>query len=161
MFSLYLPIMKRMVEYLKNYWGRLRNAAQRAYVVARRYVSPAFVVMFVVAFTLWYISKLTYTYTTDFNIRVEIDGQTIELPCVVEGKGTNLVSYGLSSRRIKVPLSELKYELVDIPTEEDNDASPKIRKIRIDRTSLRNAISVRFSDIKVQNVGTDDYIYLD
>ena len=67
--------MKRIVKLLNSCWAWLCRIFQRTHGVVRRYVSPAFVVMLAVSFTLWYISKLTYTYTTDFNIKVEIDGQ--------------------------------------------------------------------------------------
>ena len=152
--------MKRIVKLLNSCWAWLCRIFQRTHGVVRRYVSPAFVVMLAVSFTLWYISKLTYTYTTDFNIKVEIDGQTLVLPCVVEGKGANLVSYSLSSRRIKVPLSDLRYEWVDVPTEDGDEVSVS-RKIRIDRNSLRDAISLHFSDINVKSVANDADIYLD
>ena len=72
--------MKRIWELVKAFFRLLR-----------RYVSPVFIAMFVLAFILWYISKLNYTYTTDFKVKVKVDDRRIEVPCVVEGKGTNLV----------------------------------------------------------------------
>ena len=97
--------MKRFLALLKTWAQKLRN-----------YVSPVFLAMLAVSFTLWYISKLNYTYTTDFNIKVKVNGERIVVPCVVEGKGTTLFGYGFyASRRANIPLSELNYDVVQVP----------------------------------------------
>ena len=59
----------------------------------RRYVSPVFLALLVASFILWYLAKLTYMYTTEQTIRLSIDGQPVEITCVVEGVGTNLFGY--------------------------------------------------------------------
>ncbi len=70
----------------------------------RRYVSPVFLALLVASFILWYLAKLSYTYTTEQTIRVNIDGQPIEVACVVEGLGTNLFGYRVySSKRLRIP----------------------------------------------------------
>ena len=58
-----------------------------------RYVSPVFLAPLVASFILWYIAKLSYTYTTEQTVRVSVDGQPFEVTCVVEGVGTNLFGY--------------------------------------------------------------------
>ena len=55
-----------------------------------RYVSPVFLALLVASFILWYIAKLSYTYTTEQTVKVSVDGQPFEVTCVVEGVGTNL-----------------------------------------------------------------------
>ena len=35
----------------------------------RRYVSPVFLALLVASFILWYIAKLSYTYTTEQTVR--------------------------------------------------------------------------------------------
>lgn len=146
--------MKRFLALLKVGVQKLRN-----------YISPVFLALFAVSFTLWYISKLNYTYTTDFNIKVKIDGERIIVPCVVEGKGTNLFGYGFyTSRRVNIPLSELNYDIIEepvVPTEGAvADSLAKEYKVRISPISMQDAISVRFSDLKIVSVGNFDDIPL-
>ncbi|MFI3285277.1 MAG: hypothetical protein R3Y08_01355 [Rikenellaceae bacterium] len=112
----------------------------------RHYISPAFWVMLTASFVLWYIAKLSYIYTTDLNIDVKIGTSKFEVKCVVEGVGTNLFGYRLyKGGKVSIPLSELKYERV-------NDGFDS-RNIIIEPQSLQNALSVRYSDIKVISVG--------
>ncbi len=136
--------MKRFVETVKRFFEKLRH-----------YVSPVFVMLLVVSFTLWYIAKLNYKYTTEFEVKVNIDGQRFTVPCVVEGVGTNLLGYVYASRRINIPLSELQYSKVrDADSVQELGAEPEFSdKIHIDPSSLQNAISVRFSDIKIISIG--------
>lgn len=112
----------------------------------RRYVSPVFIVLFVASFILWYIAKLNYTYTADFNVKLNIDGERIEVPCVVEGQGTNLMNHKLKiGSRLRIPLSELSYS-----EDTDDDGT---ENVVIEPRSLRNAVSVRMSDIKIISLG--------
>ncbi len=138
--------MKRFVELLKVGLQRLR-----------KYVSPVFLALLAVAFTLWYILKLDYTYTTDFKVEVNIDGERIMVPCVVEGKGSNLFGYGFySSRRVNIPLSDLKHEVVNVPVpgQQENDSLIVMEsKLRISPVAMQDALSVRFSDLKIVSVG--------
>ncbi len=113
----------------------------------KRYVSPVFLVMLVASFILWYISKLSYTYTTDYNVAINTDGEKYEVSCIFEGVGTNLVGYHTHfGRRIRIPLSELKYKA---SREEGHEGM-----IIIDPHSLQQAIAVRFSDVKVVSIGS-------
>lgn len=75
----------------------------------RRYVSPVFLALLVASFILWYLAKLTYMYTTEQTIRLSIDGQPVEITCVVEGVGTNLFGYRVyMNKTLRIPLAELK-----------------------------------------------------
>lgn len=113
---------------------------------SRRSISPAFIAMFVASFVLWYITKLNYNYTTDYNVRLNIGGEKVEVPCVIEGKGTNLFNYKFQlSKRLRIPLEELSYQTV-------SDDFGEVF-LQIDPKSLQNAISVRVSDIKVVSLG--------
>lgn len=121
----------------------------------RNYISPVFVALLVISFSLWYISKLNYTYTTDFNIKVKVNGERIIVPCVVEGKGSNLIGYGFySSRRVSIPLSELNYDIVEVEVEDEgtNTINHEM-KVRISPISMQDALSIRFSNIKIVSVG--------
>lgn len=107
-----------------------------------RTVSPVFLALLVASFILWYIAKLSYTYTTDQTVHLNVDGVPFEVTCVVEGVGTNLFGYRVyMDKTLYIPLSELKYKL---STEEGHE-----NKILLDVQSLQNAISLKFSDIKV------------
>ncbi|MFR9504170.1 MAG: hypothetical protein SNH73_06965 [Rikenellaceae bacterium] len=112
----------------------------------RHYISPAFFVMLTASFVLWYIAKLSYTYTTDLDVNIKVGGNKFKVGCVVEGVGTNLFGYRLyKGGKVSIPLSELKYE-------RSYGVSSK-GKIVIDPQSLQNALSVRYSDIKVVSIG--------
>ena len=113
----------------------------------RRYVSPVFLALLVASFIMWYIAKLNYTYTTEQPFTVNVDGERFKVSCVVEGVGTNLFGYRVyMSKRLRIPLSELKFRSVKA---EDGE-----KFLKIDSLSLHNAISVRLSDIKVISVGS-------
>ena len=146
--------MKRLYALLKTWAQKLRN-----------YIPPVFLAMLAVSFTLWYISKLNYTYTTDFNIKVKVNGERLVVPCVVEGKGTTLFGYGFyASRRATIPLEELNYDIIEEPATTAEgavvDSLAKEYKVRISPISMQDAISVRFSDLKIVSVGDFDDIPL-
>ncbi len=108
------------------------------------YVPPVFLAMLVASFILWYIAKLSYTYTTEQVIPVTVDGRKFKVTCVVEGIGTNLFGYKVyMNNSIRIPLSNLKY--APVVGSEDS--------IAIDPSSLRSAISVHYSDIKIISIG--------
>jgi len=112
----------------------------------RRYISPVFIVLFVASFILWYIAKLNYTYTADFDVKLNIDGNRIEVPCVVEGQGTNLLNHKLKiGSRLRIPLSELSYSV--------NVDGEGAETLVIEPRSLKNSVSVRMSDIKIISLG--------
>lgn len=128
------------MEKIKGWWHHMM-----------RYVSPTFVILICASFIMWYILKLQYTYTTDLVVLVNIEGEQMRVPCVIEGKGTNLFGYRVyMHKEIKIPLSDLKYTTIS----DMNDATGEIvDSIIIDPHSIQSAISVRFSDIKVIAVG--------
>ena len=137
--------MKRLFALLKVGLQKVRN-----------YISPAFVAIFVISFSLWYISKLNYNYTTDLNFKVKVNGERIVVPCVVDGKGSNLIGYGFYiSRRVSIPLSELNYDIVEVPVknEEGVDSLNSEMKVRISPISMQDALSIRFSNLKIVSVG--------
>lgn len=138
---------------MKRLYALLKVGMQRL----RKYISPVFLALLAVSFTLWYILKLDYTYTTDFKVDVNIDGERITVPCVVEGKGSTLFGYGsYSSSRVNIPLSDLKYEVIDVPIPGQDVPDSLIvteKKVRISPVSIQDALSVRFSDLKFVSVG--------
>ncbi len=138
--------MKKILKAIKGFWATLR-----------RYISPVFVMLLLASFSLWYISKLKYNYTTEFDINVNVDGRRFAVPCVVEGQGTNLLGYAIyTSRRIDIPLAELKYKKVrETEPAATSDTEPRtVERLQIQPASLQSAMSVRFSDIKIVSIGT-------
>ena len=125
---------------LKAFWRLLKSS-----------VSPTFIILMCASFIMWYILKLQYTYTTDYDVLVNIEGERLRVPCVIEGKGTNLLGYrAYMHKEIKIPLTDLKYR---IESEVDVAAGAVVDSVIIDPQSIQSAISVRFSDIKVVSVG--------
>ncbi len=143
--------MKRIFALLKLTVSKMRN-----------YVSPVFLLLLAVSFTLWYIAKLNYSYTTDLTVDVHIDGEHINVPCVVEAKGSTLFGYKLSGAPdVEVSLSELKYEMLDLPTTAEGVVdSTAVQKIRIYTSAMQHALSKKFSDLKVVSVGRFEDIKL-
>ena len=75
------------------------------------------------------------------------------MPCVVEGKGSNLVGYGFyASRRVNIPLSELNYDIVEVPVDDEGTLSYEM-KVRISPLSMQDALSIRFSNLKIVSIG--------
>ncbi len=137
---------------MKRFYALLKVWAQKL----RRYISPVFLVLLAVSFTLWYISKLNYTYTTDFEVSLDIEGHQMVLPCVVEGKGTTLLGYGVyTSSNAKFLRSEIKHSIIEtkVLPEGATDSVVVARKMHIAPTAMQDALSVRFSDLKFVSVG--------
>ncbi len=112
----------------------------------RSSISPVFIALFVAAFVLWFIAKLNYTYTTEQSFRINVNGEKFTVTCVVEGVGTNLFGYRVyHNRSLRIPLSELR---AGCSTE-----GGSVGKLVLDPVSLRNAIAVRCTDIKIVSVG--------
>lgn len=108
--------------------------------------------LFVASFTLWYIAKLNYNYTTELDVKIRIGSNRFSVPCVVEGKGTNLFGYVISTSRLNIPLSELEYTVMREVTELGTAPNDNLR-LHLNQESLKNAISVRLSDINIRSVG--------
>ncbi len=131
--------------------GRFLNNLRFLWLKIKRAISPVYIALLCASFILWYILKLQYTYTTNFSVLVNVNGERMRVPCVVEGKGTNLLGYRVyASKELKIPLSELKYTI----TADRGDSGELLgRWYQFDPHSVQNAMSVRFSDIKVISVG--------
>lgn len=112
----------------------------------RRLISTPFFLMLAASFILWYIAKLSYTYTTEIDVKIKVIDQKVTTTCVVEGVGTNLVGYKIySGGVIHIALSDIKYK---VSTPDDSEQE----YIELDQEMLNKAISVHYSDIKVVSV---------
>lgn len=122
----------------------------------RAYITPGYVAMVVMAFVLWYITKLGENYTTDHEVVVEIEGKEYDVDCTIRGKGTNLISYTLSSRRSNfvVPSAELSF---DKEVTDDNGRTYR----HVTNVSLQQALNARMNDVDVIAVGAVPMILFD
>ena len=133
-------VMSKFIDKAKTVWRRLKS-----------WISPVFISFMCVSFLFWYILKLQYTYTTDFNVNLNIDGERLKVPCVVEGKGSYLVGYSLYSKEHKIALDDLKYTIEQERSAEDDQIIGEWYVL--DPHSVQSAISVRYSDIKIVSLG--------
>lgn len=76
-----------------------------AKVTARRFSNPVFFGLLGLSFLLWYITKLSYTYTTDITIPVRIDSTQYTVRCNVEGIGYQILMHKWTPRKNTVILS--------------------------------------------------------
>lgn len=127
---------------------RIKRVFDKIFRWVSGHVSSVFIVMLVASFVLWYLSKLNYTYTTEHDVLVHVDGQSVDVCCVIEGLGTNLLGYKINRRtQLRVPLSELKYRRVRNEGDEQSGYH-----VEIDKQSLQDAIATRCSDIKIVSI---------
>ncbi len=104
-----------------------------------RLISPAFLLMLVLSFGMWYMTKLGYTYVSDIEVRVNIEGHKMVIPCMAEGEGTDLLRGGKTVN--------IKWADLDVTPSAANPGH-----ITISYESLRNAISVGRPDIKIISI---------
>ncbi len=141
--------MRSDITAMRKFWNLIKSSFARV----RQYVSPVFIVLLVASFTLWYIAKLNYNYTTELEVKVRICDTRFTVPCVVEGKGTNLFGYAIYTfGRLNIPIEDLVYTELHEVREAGSAPSPT-KRVHIQSASLLNAISVRLSDIKIRSVG--------
>ncbi len=144
-FYTFTSVMKKIPNHIY-----MRIASQSLPHRVKRWISPIFIMMLLASFILWYISKLSYSYTTELEVNVEIEQQPLEVRCVVEGVGTNLFGYKIKGGEdIDVPIEELRYDVVD-----------SMGVVVLNENSLSTAISVRFSDIKIISIDYDNKLRL-
>lgn len=111
----------------------------------RTRVSTAFLISLGLSFIFWYSGKLQHTYTTDIPLTIVLDGEEYRVRCVVEGTGHSILSARYFDRP-KVKLTSSDVTIVPVEGEED------VHKVTPE--SLQNAISLRYSEIKINAVAT-------
>ncbi len=110
----------------------------------RRFSNPIFFMLLLMSFILWYIIKLSYTYTTQINIPVKIDSTYYSVRCGVEGVGYQILVHRIAPRKNLVKLSS------DNVTITPSSITPGAYEIS--SFSLQNSISTKVSDLKIISV---------
>lgn len=108
--------------------------------------NPIFFALLLLSLCLWYIVKLSYTYTTDINIPIKIDQTPYTVRCNVEGVGYNILLHNIAPKKNLVRISA------------DNvDVSPSATVpggYEISSFTLQNLISSKITDLKINSVAS-------
>lgn len=122
---------------MRNFWLFIRKTF-------RQYVSPVFLLLLLLSTVLWYITKLSYTYTAEIPVSVRIGNNHFRVRCVAEGTGSRLFAHRFFLHKDLV---------LDV---DDVQLTPLLRDkgaYVINPFSLQNAISARNGDIHIISVG--------
>lgn len=114
----------------------------RAFI--RRFSNPIFFMLLLMSFILWYVIKLSYTYTTEINIPVKIDSTYYSVRCGVEGVGYQILVHKIAPRKNLVKLSS---DNVSVTPSAITPGAYEISSF-----SLQNSISTKISDLKIISV---------
>lgn len=113
-------------------------------MTSRRLSNPVFFGLLALSLILWYITKLSYVYTTDINIPVRIDSTLYTVRCNVEGVGYQILLHKIAPRKNSVKISSDNVAVTPSATASGiYDISP---------FSLQNIISSQISDLKIKSV---------
>ncbi len=119
--------------------------------VVQHALSPAFLIILLGSFLLWYMTKLSYDYNNvEMPLNVRIDGQKYRVTAVVNGRGSVLMAQKLSLKsKINLKMDELT-----VRKSKDNPDA-----LTITPASLQKAIDAKTSEIKVtQIIDAPDFI---
>ena len=112
--------------------------------LALEYTSPVFILLLLLATILWYIIKLSNTYTAEIPVRVQIGENRFWVTCMAEGTGSRILAYRyLPGKDVVVKPENLQLT----PSPHNKDA------FIINPFSLQNAISLKNSDVKFVSLG--------
>lgn len=110
----------------------------------KKYFSPIFLLMLLLSFGMWYLTKLSYTYTAEVPVWVDIDGNKFKLECVVEAPGYRIIAHRTFGK------SKLNLKFTDVQTTPSvlNDSYYVVNPL-----SLSSIISLNNSDIRLVSIG--------
>lgn len=118
----------------------------------RRLSNPVFLVLLLLSFVLWYVVKLSYTYTTYINIPVYVDDVRYNVRTNVEGNGYQILLQNIAPRRNSVELSSEDLDLTPSALYPDMYEVPPL--------VLQNQISSKITELKIISVETSVDIYI-
>ncbi len=119
----------------------------------RQMISPAFIILLVASFALWFTGRLSRTYTTPVEVEVEIitdydsevwiEQGSIIVDLLASGDGRDLAWYKMGfGAKISIPLSQLEIE----------KQSPQGFTYRISENSMERAIGAATSKFRVVGI---------
>lgn len=110
----------------------------------RRYASVGIMVCLLLSTVLWYIIKLSYTYTAEIPFAINVEGSKVKVNCLVEASGYRLVAHRyVLNGSIDVTLSDVEA----MPSAVNKDG------YILNPFAVQNIISLNNSDLKVISVG--------
>ncbi len=130
---------------------KLNINRERIKRIVQQALSPAFLIILLGSFLLWYMTKLSYEYyDVEMPLNVRIDGQKYRVTAVINGRGSVLMAQKLSLKgKINLKMDELT-----VRKSKDNPDA-----LTITPASLQRAIDAKASDLKVtQIIDAPDFI---
>ena len=118
----------------------------------RQFISPAFVSLLVISAIFWYLTKLSYTYTAEIPVNVNVAGNKFKVQCLAEGTGYRIMAHRFFIR---------KYIYISADNVELTPSAGSMDSYVIKPFTLQNAISVRYADVKIISVGDIPEILLE
>lgn len=117
-------------------------------------ISPAFIILLIISASLWFLSRLSHTYTStielnvtlrnDYNSTVWVDDTPLVVKAMVQGDGRDLLLAKLGSGyTISVPLSSLTMT-------QDSDAAPYM--FRINEASMLRALTAEQNEFTINMI---------
>ena len=110
----------------------------------RKYSSPVFLLLVILSTVLWYVTKLSHTYTATIPVAVAIGDNRFKVDCVVEGTGYRLFAHKyFFNKELKLDLNRL-------------EVTPSVAGKNlyvISPYSLQNQISKQKEDVRILSVG--------
>ena len=110
----------------------------------KKYLSPIFLVLLCLSAVMWYLTKLSYTYTAEVPVSVNIAGNRFTVMCEAEGVGYRILAHRMLNQ------SGLELDLKEVKTK--RSAVTRGAYV-VNPRSLQNIISARNSDIRIISIG--------
>lgn len=122
----------------------MNNFIERIKSTFDKYVSPVFIMLVLLSFVIWYLTKLSYTYQSQVPMYIDIEGNKFRVECLAEGTGYKLFSYKVFRHKV---ITLKPRDIQTTPSVLNNG------NYVITPHSLQNAISIRTSDLRIISVG--------
>lgn len=112
----------------------------------RRVSHPVFYIALLFSALMWFVTKMSIEYRETIIIPVEIEGESFNVACNVQGTGYRLLINNLFPEANRIPLT-----LEEVGISSVDDSAPFVH---ISPYALYNAITGRVDHLRVLNVST-------
>lgn len=109
-----------------------------------RLSNPVFFVLLLLSLGMWYVTKLSYDYTTQITVPVRIDSTYYSVRCTVEGEGYYILLHKVAPRKNMIVLSSDNIALTPSATASGT--------YEISSFALQNIISDKIKDLQIKSV---------